>query len=237
MVKQSTAGRAFKAAFPYTIPILAGFTFLGMSYGIYMSVSGFPVWFAPLISVTVFGGSMQFVMVNMLVGVFNPIQAFTVSLMVQARHLFYSIAMLDRFKGLGWKKFYVIFGMCDETFSINCSTDVPEGIDKGWFMFWVTALDHIYWVCGSALGGVVGSMLTMNTEGLEFVMTAMFVVIFLEQWLKDESHLTAIIGVGSSVLCLLVFGATNFLIPAMCLILGLVTLCRTPIEKKAGDLA
>lgn len=223
--------RALKAAFPHTIPILAGFGFLGMSYGIYMSVSGFNFIYSTLLSITLFGGSMQFVAVNMLLGAFNPLQALAMTLMISARHLFYGISMLDKYKGTGWKKFYLIFGMCDETFSINYTAEAPEGVDKGCFMFFVTLLDHLYWIFGTMFGGICGSLIHFNTEGISFVMTSMFVVIFMEQWLKDKNHASAILGLGLSVLCLIVFGGDNFIIPTMIAILGVLTLLRKPIEK------
>ena len=135
----------------------------------------------------------------------------------------------------GLKKIYLIFGMCDESFSINCSAQIPEDIDRGWFMFFVTLYDQIYWVTGAALGGILGSLISFNTEGLDFVMTAMFVVIFLEQWLKERKHYTAVIGVLASVVCLLICGSDSFLIPTMVCILLLLTLFRKPIEK-AGDM-
>ena len=165
---------ALKCAFPYTIPIFAGFWFLGMTYGI----SGFSFWYPLLMSLTIFGGSLEFVAVSMLLAPYAPVQCFLMALMIQARHLFYGIAMLDKFKGLGWKKPYLIYGMCDETFSINCSAEIPEGIDRGWFYFFVTLLNQFYWVASATLGGVLGSFIHFNTEGLDFVMTAMFVVIF-----------------------------------------------------------
>lgn len=157
-----------------------------------------------LMSLTIFAGSVEFVTVNMLLGAFNPIQALAMTLMINARHLFYGISMLDKYKGTGWKKFYLIFGMCDESFSINYTADIPEDVDKGWFMFFVTLLNHFYWFFGATLGGIFGSLIHFNTEGLEFVMTAMFVVIFMEQWFKDKSHASAILGLGLSALCLLV---------------------------------
>ncbi len=167
----------------------------------------------------------------MLLGSFNPFQAFTMALMINARHLFYGISMLDKYKGTGWKKFYLIFGMCDESFSINYSADIPKDVDKGWFMFFVTALNHVYWFTGAAMGGLFGSLLSFNTEGLEFVMTAMFVVIFMDGWLKEEKHISSILGLGISALCLIVFGAENFIIPAMAAIIVMLTLVRKPIER------
>ncbi len=230
-MKNNKYFRALKAAFPYTIPIFAGFWFLGMTYGIYMNVSGFSFLYPMIMSLAIFAGSMEFVTVNLLLGAFNPLQAFAMTLMINARHLFYGISMLDKFKGLGWKKFYLIFGMCDESFSINYTAEVPEGVDRGWFMFFVTALNHLYWFSGSTLGGLLGSLIKFNTEGLDFVMTAMFVVIFLEQWLKDKNRLPAIIGTGLSVVCLIAFGADYFMLPAMAAILITLTLCRKPLEK------
>ena len=149
--------KALCAAFPHTIPIFAGFWFLGLTYGIYMHVSGFSFWYPMLISVIVFAGSIEFVAVNMLLGAFDPLQALAITLMVNARHLFYGISMLDRFRGLGLKKIYLIFGMCDETFSINYTTRIPDGVDRGWFMFFVTLLNHFYWFSGATLGGLFGS--------------------------------------------------------------------------------
>ena len=180
--------KAFKTAFPYTIPIFAGFWFLGMTYGIYMNISGFSFVYPMVMSLTVFGGSLEFLAVSMLLSKFAPLQTFIMVLMVQARHLFYGIAMLDRFQGMGLKKFYLIFGMCDESFSINCTADIPEDVDRGWFMFFVTLLNHFYWFSGATVGGILGSLVTFNTEGLDFVMTAMFVVIFVVQWLQVKKH-------------------------------------------------
>lgn len=144
--------QALKTAFPHTIPIFAGFWFLGLTYGIYMNVSGFSFWYPMLMSLTIFAGSMEFVTVNMLLGAFNPIQSLAMTLMINARHLFYGISMLDKYKGTGWKKFYLIFGMCDESFSINYTANIPKNVDKGWFMFFVTLLNHLYWVFGCNTG-------------------------------------------------------------------------------------
>lgn len=227
--------RAFKAAFPHTIPILAGFLFLGMTYGIYMNVSGFSFIYPMLMSLTIFAGSVEFVTVNILLGAFDPLQAFAVTLMLNARHLFYGISMLDKFRGTGLKKLYLIFGMCDESFSINYTAEVPESVDRGWFMFFVTLLNQIYWVTGATLGGLFGSLITFSTEGLDFVMTAMFVVIFLEQWLKEKKHTASILGLGISAVCLVAFGADDFMIPTMAALLIALTLLRRPLEKGGED--
>jgi 4-azaleucine resistance transporter AzlC len=231
--RTDTVKRAFLTAFPNTIPIFAGFWFLGLTYGIYMNVSGFTFLYPMLMSLFIFAGSIEFVTVNMLLGAFNPIQALVMTLMINARHLFYGISMLDKFKGTGWKKFYLIFGMCDESFSINYTAKIPGDTDRSWFMFFVTLLNHFYWFLGATLGGIFGSLIHFNTEGLDFVMTAMFVVIFLEQWLKDKQHTSALLGLGLSLLSLIAFGPDDFIIPAMLAILGVLLLLRKPLEK--GD--
>ncbi len=226
--------KALKTAFPYTIPIFAGFWFLGLAYGIYMNVSGFGFWYPSLMSLTIFGGSLEFVAVSMLLAPFAPVQTLLMTLIIQARHLFYGISMLDKFKGMGWKKAYLIFGMCDETFSINYTAEIPKDVDRGWFMFFVTLLNHFYWFSAATAGGLVGSLLQFNTEGLDFVMTAMFVVIFTEQWLKEKKHYTALIGLVGTLVCRLAFGADNFMIPTMLCILVCLTVLKKPIEKEGG---
>ena len=223
--------KSFKAAFPNTIPILAGFLFLGFSYGIYMNVSGFPFVYPLVMAMVIFGGSLEFVAVAMLLSPFSPLAVFIMALLVQARHLFYGLSMLDKYKGMGWKKIYLIFGLCDETFSINYTANIPEGVDKGWFMFFVTLLNQIYWVTGATLGGIIGSYLPFNTDGISFVMTAMFVVIFLEQFLKEKRHISSYIGLGASVICLIIFGSESFMVPTMVTIVALLAVLRKPIEK------
>lgn len=227
----NTRINAFRAALPHTVPILAGFLFLGMAYGVYMNVSGFSFWYPMIMSAVIFGGSLEFVAVSMLLSPFAPAEVFLLALMIQARHLFYGIAMLDRFKGLGWKRWYLIYGLCDESFSINYTARIPEGIDRGWFMFWVTLLNQLYWVGGATLGGLLGSLLTFDTRGLDFVMTAMFVVIFLEQLLHERKHYTACIGMLSAVVCLNVFGADSFMVPTMGMILAILVFGRRYLEK------
>lgn len=227
--------RSFRAAFPCTIPILAGFLFLGMAYGIYMNVSGFSFVYPMIMAAVIFGGSLEFLAAQMLLSPFAPLQVLMVSLMIQARHLFYGISMLDKFKDMGWKKFYLIYGMCDETFSINCTAEIPGDCDRGWFYFFVTLLNQLYWVGGATLGGLLGNLITFDTKGLDFVMTAMFIVIFLEQWLKEKRHFSEWAGLASSAACLLIFGKDNFMIPAMICILLLLTAFRKPVERKAGE--
>ncbi len=229
-MKKKYAG-ALRAAFPYTVPIFASFWFLGLTYGIYMNVSGFSFWYPCLMSLTIFAGSVEFVAVSFLLGAFNPLQALAMTLMINARHLFYGISMLEKYRGTGPKKIYLIFGMCDESFSINYTAKIPPDVDKGWFMFFVTLLNHFYWFFGATLGGLFGSLVRFNTEGLEFVMTAMFVVIFMEQWFKDKQHTGAVGGLLLSAVCLWVFGPERFIIPSMAVILLALTLARGRLEK------
>lgn len=225
--------KALKAAFPHTIPIMTGFLFLGASYGIYMNVSGFEFWYPMITSMLIFAGSVEFVTVNLLLGAFNPLQAFLLALMINARHIFYGISMLDKYRGTGLKKFYLIYGMCDESFSVNYTAEIPEDVDKGWFMFFVNLLNQIYWVAGATIGGILGGVIAFNTNGIEFVMTAMFVVIFLEQWLKEKNHIPSILGLVISAVCLILFGADKFIIPSMAAMLIILTLLRKVLDK--GD--
>ena len=227
---------ALRAAFPYTIPIMTGFLFLGAAYGMYMNVSGFPPAYPILMSLTVFAGSMEFVAADLLLGAFDPLRALALTLMVNARHLFYGISLLDKYRAVpGRKRRYLIFGMCDESFSINAAVSVPEGVDRGWFYFFVTLLNHSYWVCGAALGGVFGTLLEVDLEGLEFVMTALLAVLFLEQLLKERDHTSALLGVGLSAACLVLFGSEGFVIPAMLAIVGALTLLRRPLERREAE--
>ena len=226
--------RAFRAAAPQTLPVFAGYWVLGLGYGIYVQSLGLPVWLPPLMGTVVYGGSLEFVLASLLLGSFAPVSAFLMALMIQARHLFYGLTMLQRYRGYGLRSAYMIFAMSDETFSITCSAEPPEGVDKGWFMFFITLLDQCYWVFSAGLGAVVGSALPFSTEGVDFVMTAMFTVIFLNQWEKDRQHYSALIGLAAPLACLVVFGSSSFLLPSMGCILILLLALRKPIEKAEG---
>ena len=223
--------RALKAAVPQTVPVFAGYLVLGIGYGIYVQSLGLPVWLPMLMGTVVYGGSLEFVLASLLLGAFSPLSAFLMALMIQARHLFYGLAMLERYKGYGLRSFYMIFAMSDETFSITCSAEPPEGVDRGWFMFFITLLDQIYWVASAGLGAGVGAILPFSTEGVEFVMTAMFVVIFLNQWEKEKQHYASLIGLAVPLICLLLFGSGSFLLPSMACMLVLLVALRRPTEK------
>lgn len=179
-----------------------------------------------------FGGSTQIVAVELLTAAFEPFHAFVITFVLCARHIFYGISMLEKYRNLGIKKLYMIYGMVDETFSINYSANPPEDVDKGWFMFFVTAFNHFYWIVGSTIGALFGTLINFSTEGIDFVMTSMFTVIFLEQWRKDKCHLSALFGLGISILCLTVFGAENFIIPSMIGIFLALTVSKPYLEKK-----
>lgn len=235
MMNKNELQLAFRTAFPTTIPILAGFLFLGIAYGIFMNVSGFGAGYSFFMSLLIFAGSMEFVAVNLLLGAFNPLGALFLALLVNARHLFYGISMLEKYRGTGFKKIYLIFGLCDESFSINYTAHIPQRVNKGWYMFFVTLLNHMYWVLGATIGGFLGSMVQFNMEGLEFVMTALFVVIFIEQWMKETAHLSAIFGLGLSLLCLFIFNGGSFVIPSMIIIFSVLSLMRKQLEKKTGE--
>ena len=196
-----------------------------------MKLSGFAWYYPTLMAMTIFAGSMEFVTVNLLLSPFDPLGALLLTLMVNARHLFYGLAMLEKYRGFGLKKLYLIFGLCDESFSINVTAEPPEGVDRGWFMFFVTLLNQCYWITGATLGGIFGSLISFNDKGLDFVMTALLLVIFLENWMKEKNHGSSLIGLGVTAVCLAVFGASGFIIPAMLAILAVLTLLRQPFER------
>ncbi|MFR0555913.1 AzlC family ABC transporter permease [Pseudoscardovia radai] len=234
--------RALGAAFPRTLPVLAGYIFLGITYGLLMVSNGFPVWLPVLTAGLIYTGSLEFLMVQILTSAFNPLSAFVTALMVGSRHIFYGIAMLGRYRDTGRRKPYLIFATTDETFAVNYSADIPAGVDAARFYTAVSALDQTYWMAGSLLGAMFGSLLTVNTTGLDFVMTTMFMAILLNQWLADSaaarragiygflrSHISEIVGVVCSLACLLVFGPDQFIVPSLALILVVLTVFRRRI--------
>lgn len=232
-----TVKRAFRAAFPHTLPILAGFLFLGFAYGLLMRTKGFSFLYPMCMAMTIFGGSLEYVTVSMLLSAFAPLETFLMALLIQARHLFYGLSLLGKYAGTGWKKPLLIFGLCDETFSITCSADVPPEVDRGWFYLWVTVLDWCCWVAGAALGGLLGGLFPFDTKGLDFVMTAMFVVIFVDNLLKEKQHWSSLIGIAAPLVCLLIFGSSGFMIPSMVCILMLLLFFRpklSPLMEGGG---
>ena len=213
---------AVKAAFPATVPVMTGFLALGVAYGILMRTNGYgPLW-STLVSAIGFGGSMQYVAITLLVTAFDPLQAFLLAIMVNARHIFYGLSLLDKYKGLGKARFILIFALRDETFSLVSTLEPPEGVERKDFYFWITLLDYLYWVGGTALGGLLGRFITFDTTGLDFALTALFVVLFLEQWKKPENRPFGLVGLGCAGASLAVFGAEKLVIPAMAFILAVL---------------
>lgn len=207
-----------RTAFLDTVPVMTGYVFLGFGFGILMQQNGFgPLWSAAM-SLFIYAGSMQYVAVSLLTSGADLITAALTTFVVNARHLFYGISMVDSYKGTGRKKPYLILGLTDETYSLVSQIQVPEGISKIGYCFWVTLFDHIYWVSGTLLGALTGQLLPINYEGVDFALTALFVTIFVEQWLSTKRHGPAIVGVASTTASLVLFGRDVFLIPSMILI-------------------
>lgn len=210
-----------RTAFLASVPVMAGYLVLGMAFGILLADKGYSFWWAILMSVCIYAGSMQFVAVNLLAGGASLVSAALMTLLVNARHFIYGISMLTRYQNKGKEKPYLIFALTDETYALLCQ-GAPEGTDERAYDFLVSLFDQIYWVTGSVAGALVGSALTINTAGIDFAMTALFVVIFTEQWEKTANHLPAWTGVLSALLCLQLFGPDQFLIPTMVLIVALL---------------
>lgn len=222
--------KALKAAFPQTIPVMLGYLFMGAAFGILLSAQGMEAWWAPIIAITIFCGSMQFVALNLFAAPFDPIGAAVMTLLVNARHIFYGLSTVEMFRRMPKQRPYLIFSQTDETFSLHCSAKVPEDVDEGWYHFFLGLLDHLYWITGCTVGALAGMLITFDTTGIDFVMTALFVVIFVEQWESMKQHLPALTGVGATLVCLILFGSQNFLIPAMLLIMGVLILLRPRLE-------
>lgn len=227
--KKKTFQKAFLSAFPHTVPVLTGFLVLGMAYGVLMQTKGYGILWAVLMSAIAFCGSMQFVAITLLTTAFSPLQAFLLSLMVNARHLFYGISMLDKYKGLGKARGFLIYTLCDETFSISSSITPPCGINRKYFYLSVSLLNYTYWVLGTALGGIMGNFITFNTKGLDFVLTALFVVLFLEQMKSKGNQIFGLIGLAGTIIGLSLFGADNLVIPSMMIILVILLAGRKKI--------
>ncbi len=218
-----------------TLPVMTGYIALGIGFGILFESKGYGLLWSLAMAVFIYAGSMQYVAINLITGGASLISTALMTLMVNARHLFYGISMVDKYKKTGAKKPYLIFALTDETYSLLCSDDYPENCDPHKYQLAVSFANHIYWITGCVSGSLIGSAITFNTAGIDFCMTALFVTIFVEQWLSTKRHLPAIIGLGSSLLCLLVFGADAFLIPSMVIIAALLLLFRKPLERQVAE--
>lgn len=218
--------KALKAVFLDTVPVLTGYLFLGMGFGILLSESGYGIGWALAMSLFVYAGSGQYLAVSLLSGGASLLSAAIATLLVNARHLFYGISLIDTYRGTGKKKSYLIFALTDETYTLVTQNQPPEGMHRHTYCFMVSVLDQIYWIIGCCLGSLAGSLIPISFEGVEFVLAALFVTMFVEQWLSNPNHIPAIIGVVSTALCLLLFGAEIFLIPSMVLMALLLTVTR-----------
>ena len=241
-MKRTIDNSDIKRAFRASLPVFAGYIVLGIGFGILLKTKGYGLLWAALSSVFVYAGSLQYVMVNLIAAGAPLITTALTAVMVNARHLFYGISMIDRYKGAGKKKPYSIFALTDETYSLVGSDESVRGVrDRHRYYFFLSMFNQIYWITGSVTGSVLGGLITFSTEGIDFALTALFVTIFVDQWLSTKDHRAALTGVIASVICLLIFGADSFLIPAMLCITAALTVMRSKlsreniIEDEGGD--
>lgn len=224
--------KTFKKAVVSTLPVLTGYLVLGFGFGIILKANGFSILLAAAMSLFIYAGSMQYAAIGLLTGGASLITAALTTLAVNARHIFYGISMIDRYKSTGLKKPYLIFALTDETYSLVChdNPDISER-ERINYCFFVSLLDHIYWVSGTLLGAVAGTIIKFNSAGLDFALTALFITIFLEQWLTSKKHSPALIGLLVSIASLILFGADKFLIPAMLIIALLLCISKGDCEN------
>lgn len=225
-----------KQAFITSLPVMAGYIVLGIGFGILLSAKGYNFLWAILMSITMYAGSMQYVAVELLGNAASLLTAALMTITVNARHIFYGISMIKKYKELGWRKWYAIFGLTDETYSLMCvDRELPPDVDKKNYTFLVTLMNHCYWITGCTAGTLIGTAFDFNTAGVDFSMTALFVIIFVEQWEKAENHLPTLLGIGISLIFLMIFGADNFLIPTMLGISASLFIFRNKLERNNTD--
>lgn len=223
--------KTLAAAFPATVPVLMGYLAIGMAFGLMLQTAGYGVGWALLMSLTIYAGSGQYLGVSLLATGAHLSQVAFLTLMINFRHLVYGLSMLEKFRGMGARKFYMIFSLTDETYALLSSAKVPQGVDEHWYYFAVAMLDHSYWIMGSVLGSILGSALGFDTTGVDFAMTALFLVIAVGQWKKAGSHLPALLGAAATLLSLLVVGADDMLLPALGMIVILLTVLRKRLSQ------
>jgi Predicted branched-chain amino acid permease (azaleucine resistance) len=222
--------KALKKAFPYTIPVLTGYLFIGIAFGAMYAEKGYSFWWAGLMSLLVYAGSGQYLGINFFVPGVSLIQVMVLTLMVNIRHIFYGISLLDKFHKTGKKRWYMFFSLTDETYSLLCTTKIPSGVQEDKFLFMIALLNQIYWVIGSMLGGIAGNFLPFDSTGIEFAMSALFIVIFVEQWMDKRNRIPEMIGVIVALLGLQVFGASRFILPTMLAIVLVLFIGRKKLE-------
>lgn len=223
--------KALKAAFPVTIPVMVGYLSVGLAFGLLFQKSGYNFLWALLMSTIVYSGATQFIAINLLTSGAGLIEIALMTLFISIRHIFYGLSFIDKFKAMGKKKTYMIYTLTDETYSLLCSTKSPEGVNSNLFLFCISFLNQMYWLIGTFIGSIAGSLITFNTKGIDFAMTALFVVIFVEQWESYKSHLPVLIGICATILSLLIFGTNNLILPSMILITSALMLFRKQIER------
>lgn len=214
--------KALKSAFPITLPVFTGYLFLGIGYGILMNKSGLSLPLTIVMSSLVFTGAMQFAAIPLFLSSFNPISVFILAMMVNLRHLFYGISLLPKYKNLGLKKYFMIFSLSDETFTINVASKIKEGIDPSWFYFFVSLLDYLYWNTASIIGFILASKIPNNIKGIDFVLTALFYVLFLNQWEVKKNRTYLLLGLVCTTFALVLVGKTQFLLVAMLLLFACI---------------
>ena len=224
-----------KTVFIKTLPVMTGYIALGIGFGILLYSKGYGILWSVLMGAFIYAGSMQYAAVNLITGGASLITTALTTLFVNARHLFYGISMLEKYKGTGNKKPYLIFALTDETYSLLCGNDYPENINKDKYQLMVSLFNHIYWVVGCATGSLIGLAIPFDTAGIDFCMTALFVTLFVEQWLSTKEHIPALIGLASSVACLAIFGKDAFLIPSMVVITLLLILFKKQLVKEDNN--
>ncbi len=231
-----TLKKIFKPAFIVSIPVLTGYLCLGFGFGVMLASKGYGIFEAFVMCLTIFSGSMQYVAVGLLAGGASLLTVAITTLLVNERYLFYGISMLDKFKNIGLRKYYLIFGLTDETYSIFCNENpaIPLNLRKDYYLL-VCSLNHSYWITGGVLGATFGSLVDFNSEGIDFVLTALFITVFIDQWFTTKKHNPAIIGILVSVICLLIFGSEYFLIPTMIIIIALLCFEKEKEGRKNDD--
>lgn len=223
---------SFKYAFKASLPVMAGYLALGIGFGVLLESKGYNILWAGLMALTMYSGSLQYAAVDFMSSGATLITTAIMTVFIQARHFFYGFSLLDTYKGMGGAKPYMIFGLTDETYSLVCTGDVPKGADKKKYFLFLTMLNQSYWIAGCMIGAFLGSVLPFELKGVDYAMTALFIVIFVDQWKSQKNHLPAIIGVASSVVCLLIFGAESFIIPSMAVITVVFAIFRKKLEKE-----
>ena len=224
--------RAFRAALPATLPVMMGYLSIGIAFGLMLEAAGYNVIWAFFMSLTIYAGSGQYMGVELLRNGAALTSVAVLTLILNFRHLVYGLSMLEKFLGMGWKKLYMIFSLTDETYALLASARAPERVDPHAYYFAIAVLDHGYWILGSVIGGAAGALLQFDTTGIDFAMTALFLVIALEQWESYPSHLPALLGCGITVAALVLLGAEAMLIPALCVIILALLLLRVRLDRQ-----